>query len=34
MAIDTDGNGYWFTDNNGAVSAFGDAGYCGSPPRS
>ena len=35
MAItaDRDGSGYWFTNNNGAVTAFGDATYWGSAPQ-
>ncbi len=28
-----DMDGYWLTDSNGAVTAFGDAGYFGSTPQ-
>ena len=28
-----DPGGYWLTDSNGAVTAFGDAGYFGSAPQ-
>ena len=33
MATTADGGGYWFTNNNGAVTAFGDATYWGSTPQ-
>ncbi len=33
MAADSSGGGYWFTNNNGAVTPFGNATYWGSAPQ-